>query len=814
MRISFRYLRIINLEFKLNKLSLFLFLLLVTPSHIYGQMGKTVFPYISFFDGYVNYRIPPHSWGTPLNSDSLAFRAKELSSLMDSLGINHSVSWADSINTIPSDFNRQRKILDMHLEWCKDTPEILGVETGKYIKAQGQDKNRYPFQIGGESTFSLSPIYNFGFGTERSTSVWFMNLHPDLIPAWVGTNLTGRDTTLMLHSGEFLVKKAIPSLNNEDVKSYMVYGRLNRMHFTNTGERHYISIRTMIEPDSLPDSTEVFRVRLKIVPASGYHATKDFFETKKVDTSTAANKSNPKNPLVKTIEMIVRKGDISSTDMGWITLTDPGFHFREYGAVSVDKIIEVGILYENKVTAYIDAITFNDSLYEAFFNDPELRNTIKSQLNAKIAAVGGNPLFESFYYDEPVTLTADVRKFYTNLIRAKMPPGKSFDLSGAAGNYWRWHFRFDRYHAKNNVTGFYKNSLIINHYPFSLALKRGYEPGGQEDIQAALNNLIEYKGERVLPSGNEDPEQFMGLVTAIDAAQNFGPELEEDIPLIQTVQVSAIRGFVPGISTYSTSPFGLRVPTAQEITVQANLGLSFGARGFMFYMIPTRIDPWGMATYGLFDDSYNPYNESSPDVAKSRADNPQIPNSRYWALKDYIRSLKPIENWILRSTWVGAYSGDTQTYRMNSRKNWIKSVKTKVNNRDESFENLSYTETGMFQLTKFNNPNVIEPDTLFFYITNKLVDVSAHDSTASTRKVRVYLNNPGLNYNNYSVIDMNEVGQPIIASLSKGMPDSSCYFDVKITGGGGKMIMITPIIYTGGVRDKDKPLNKSVQTED
>ncbi|MBK6679223.1 MAG: hypothetical protein IPG53_03950 [Ignavibacteriales bacterium] len=121
-------------------------------------------------------------------------------------------------------------------------------------------------------------------------------------------------------------------------------------------------------------------------------------------------------------------------------------------------------------------------------------------------------------------------------------------MSGAAGNYWRWHFRFDRFYAKNDVTGFYRNSLIINHYPFSLGLKRGYEPGGQADIQFALNNLIEYKGERILPySGNEDPDQFMGLVTAIDAAQNFGPELEEDIPLIQTVQVSAIRGFVPGI---------------------------------------------------------------------------------------------------------------------------------------------------------------------------------------------------------------------------------------------------------------------------
>lgn len=148
----------------------FLFLIVILAFNIYGQPGKTEFPYISFFDGYVNYKIPPHDWGTPLNPDSLRYTGGErnFQVLMDSLGITHSVSWADSISTIPGDFNRKRKILDMHLEWCKDTPEILGVENRKILKSPGQDKNRYPFQIGGNSAFSLSPINNFGFGNESS----------------------------------------------------------------------------------------------------------------------------------------------------------------------------------------------------------------------------------------------------------------------------------------------------------------------------------------------------------------------------------------------------------------------------------------------------------------------------------------------------------------------------------------------------------------------------------------------------------------------------------------------------------------------
>jgi hypothetical protein len=223
-------------------------------------------------------------------------------------------------------------------------------------------------------------------------------------------------------------------------------------------------------------------------------------------------------------------------------------------------------------------------------------------------------------------------------------------------------------------------------------------------------------------------------------------------------------------------------------------------------MVPSRID-YGMATYGVFDDQNNPYDETLQNVAKSRADNPQVPNPRYWALKDYIKSLKPIENWILRSTWVGTYSGNTQTCRRNARKNWIDGVYTKVDSIGENFGNYSDTETGMLNLTKFNNPNALEPDTLFLYITNKIVDESAIDSTASTRYVRVYLNDLDLTYNNYSVIDMNKPDQPIIASLSEGMPDSSRYFETKISGGGGKLIMLTPTIYTGGVFREEETTN-------
>lgn len=232
-------------------------------------MGKTIFPYISFFDGYVNYRIPPYNWGQAFDPQDLQISTKELSTMMDTLGITHSVSWADQTSTVPSDYNRIRKILDMHLEWSSFAPEFLGIETGKYLKAQGQDRDNYPFQVGAPIISSLAKIDNFGFGTKYQSSVWFMSSHPYLIPSWVKDKVTGIDTTIEVSSGTYDVRKAVPSSKEDIVKYYMLYGKVNRIHFTNTNEQHYISVRAMIESDTTNDTTVVLRVRLKIVPSSG-----------------------------------------------------------------------------------------------------------------------------------------------------------------------------------------------------------------------------------------------------------------------------------------------------------------------------------------------------------------------------------------------------------------------------------------------------------------------------------------------------------------------------------------------------------------
>ncbi|MBZ0197796.1 MAG: hypothetical protein K8F28_10705, partial [Ignavibacteriaceae bacterium] len=832
----------------MKKIIIILFALFLSCETLFAQIRDTTFPIIAFFDGYVSYKIPPFNWGKEFNAEGLKRSAETISEYFDSLGVTHSVSWADEVSTTPSPLNRKRKILNMHLEWSKDYPHLLGKETGTYIKAQGQDREAYPFQIGGSSIFNISPDYNFGFGTKTSSSVWFNSTNPDLIPKWITPEIAGSDTTVYDNGEWVTVRFALPSgeigeqttpnrnqvynqnqdqgydpnqnqkqdrgydpnqKQNQDLnqspdrelkkqikndengervltinsgfqgKKHIVYGKIFRMMFTNGNLQHYFAVKAKIDKRNYPDDTEVFRVQIRVLPASnngslaelpfdpethrGALSPKSNFlpgedgdkNSKVADEKNQQHTEETSSPLLKDFEFIVRKRDFTSDGFQWITLTDPNLNFKEFGAVTVDKNIEIGILYSNLIPVQIDAISVHDELYQSFFYEKGAKETVRSQLKSFIDSLGSTELFGSFYDDEPFLLTANVRKEYTKMVRELAPGNKSFDIAGASGVYWRWHFGFDRTYAALPA-GFYKNYFIFDNYPFQAGHPRGFQD--QTAVQKAIENFIEYKNERVLPrdeTGREDPWQFMGLLTAIEAAKNFTPDLSDDIPLTSTIQVSGSRGFNPEKGEYVRGALDLRFPSKQEIALQGNLALSFGAKGFMFYMGTTRVD-YGMITFGLFDDATNPYNENSASLNKQRADNPQIPNERYWALKEFLESVKPIEKFILRTSWAGTFSGNTQTYRRSAGADWIARVNGKranpqngtgnygngaanpnggedfsVNNsnydpavnfgNDTPFEKFSDTETGLLQLTRWNNFYQIEPDTIFLYITNKIV---------------------------------------------------------------------------------------------
>ncbi|MBK7265942.1 MAG: hypothetical protein IPI12_06330 [Ignavibacteriales bacterium] len=166
-------------------------------------------------------------------------------------------------------------------------------------------------------------------------------------------------------------------------------------------------------------------------------------------------------------------------------------------------------------------------------------------------------------------------------------------------------------------------------------------------------------GYRNYTDGAEANYQYSGLRRAQMAAQNFTAEnISDDIPLIFTMGVHSEQ-YIDGVTNnYIDGPHRRRAPTWSEIFAQGNIAIAYGAKGFMYYMIPTRTTTpdqdidykdtvWN--TYGLFDEVGNMY-DTSHTTSSGKIQNPaalQIPNSRYNAVKAFINSTNLIASELL-----------------------------------------------------------------------------------------------------------------------------------------------------------------------
>jgi len=807
----------------IKKYIVLLFLGINAVSTVYCQPGKSYFPFISFFDHYVNAKMGVEPWGR-LDTVGVYGRVKGVYDLMKAAGITHTVTLLNSYTSNPTN-NPGIKIFDRHIEWSAiSTLPISGSNNpGKYILSQGQEENSYSFEIGDNSSISLSSLTkanNFGFGRDAGTqsSVWFMSNNSNLIPSWVDGNINGSPFNDIDGDLGITVRRATTRTTGGGY--YMVYGIVNRMMFTRD-RQHYMKIKAKLDISTLPSSTPVFTVKVKIKPyvtnAASRIAGKQ--NANPVDTFATPVDSPPE----VVIEMPVLKSSFTSPgNYEWIEITHP--HFRRNNTFNeVGKEIEIGIFFENNIAVNVDKLVIQDEDYREYVSNTALRNEITNAINGKINSYATDPLFESNYYDEPYMLTAKIRRDYQHILRTGSG-GTRMDLNGATGGYWKWHLAFDIDKVSNNF--FYRHSLLYDWYPLKRKTPNGFgKTGNQSALQKAFDDMIVYKREPVLKGSDtlSDQMQHMGYIAALDASQNFTANvLSDDIPLFHTIQVAASRvikregsGF-----TYVTDDTKLRAPSREEIHTMGNLAIAYGAKGLMFYMVPTRIPNIPTAdgakveaTYGLFDNPGNLYDDAeNAQVCKSRGDLEQNGNYRYFAVEEFTERIKGIEKFILRTHWVNGFNGETNTHRIpGAICEWINSIKSKnsITGVDDS---TSFTEAGLFKYTTGSAQGsvTIIPDTILIYLVNRFCDeTDTLISTTVKRDITVNLKHLNLPYSNYSVVDLSDTTYPVIASLSEGMIDSLRKFTVSLYGGEGCMLMITPTIYTGGEFRQDETIHKN-----
>ncbi len=750
-------------------------------------------------------------------------RVNSVYDLMKAAGITHTVTLLDNYTSNPNN-NPGIKIFDRHIEWSSISflPLSGSHKPGEYILSQGQEENNYSFEIGNNSSItpgSLTKANNFGFGPDGGfqSSVWFMSNNSNLIPSWVSGNVDGYSFDDIDGDLPVTVRRATPNATGGGY--FMVYGIVNRMMFTRD-RRHYMKIKTKLDMSTLPPSTPVFTVRVKI---KSYVPTTAAKTAGKQNVNPLDTLSIPvDSPPEVVFEMPVLKSAFASPgSYEWIEITHPYFR-RNSTFDEVGKEIEIGIFFENNIAVNVDKLVIQDQDYREYVSNPVLRNDIKSAINSNVNLYASNPLFESNYYDEPYMLTAKVRRDYQNILR-EGPGGSRMDLNGATGGYWKWHLAFDIDKVTNN--SFYRHSMLYDWYPLKRNTPRGFgNPGNQVSLQKALDEMIVYRGEPVLKGSDHslDQMQHMGYIPALDASQNFtADDLSDDIPLFHTIQVAASRIIEhnAGSYTYIANGDKLRAPSREEIHTMGNLAIAYGAKGLMFYMVPTRIPNISTAdgsrveaTYGLFDNPGNLYNDDeNAQVCRSRGDLAQVGNYRYFAVKEFTEKIKGIEKFILRSHWVNGFTGETNTYRIPGNIQWIDSIKSE-NSITGTRDTKAWVEAGLFKYTTGSTQGAVSiiPDTILIYLVNRFCDeTDTLISTTVKRDITVSLNHLNLAYSNYSVINLSDTTNPVIASLSEGMTDSLRKFTVSLYGGEGCMLMITPTIYTGGEFREDETIYKN-----
>ncbi|MBV6445786.1 MAG: hypothetical protein LC102_12065 [Ignavibacteriales bacterium] len=116
----------------MKRLALILVLLvIITPPHIYAQLGKTVFPKIGFADPYTVSQVPFYYGG---KSDSLAWQLNNFTNnkyyfpLLKSLGLTHLVTGVDQAVTLNNEYNsdtNKLKIFDIGIEWRQPSKLML-----------------------------------------------------------------------------------------------------------------------------------------------------------------------------------------------------------------------------------------------------------------------------------------------------------------------------------------------------------------------------------------------------------------------------------------------------------------------------------------------------------------------------------------------------------------------------------------------------------------------------------------------------------------------------------------------------------------
>ena len=735
----------------------FLFLILFSFCVLaQSRPGVDYFPHIGFFDFVVNYKSPPNGESSQFDIINVTKNNGYYFNQLLLLGMTNFISdgqeHANNLG-VPSPF----RINDMGFSWKAETDNF---NPSIYMNAMGHDKEAYPLEFGGTPLGYIDPVQcNYGFVIPNQNRTNFWSMTPADLPEDVSATGFDDDEEIGNATINYRGVRTASSIPGGAI----AWGKLPPEQFSFANLNHIMKIRIR-KLNTGGDNEEAIRIIISSTPINESNSNKFYSNVYKNGFSPDVNLA----PLG--LDQVVLGSNIQ-----WVN--DYGWFETSLFTLEKNKQLYFAILWPGYIDLNIDKIVIMTQKYDELFEVDSLvtislMNALQSEIQLKYG-LSPDSTIQDFYFDEPFMLTARYRSKLQSKIRELYGSNSTIHLNGATAGVPEYFLKFD---IDNASTGnsYLKNYLLYNIYPIPETTATD-----NQTVQNILDGWIDC-GAWNAPH-NTELYNRAGLSAAYRASILYDEVEGNDIPLFVTLQVHGEHQLDTLLHTYiPNAGRGKRPPTRDEIFAMGNIALAYGAKGLMYYMVPTRSEyAWG--TYGLFDDQNRVYNFQTKAGLWQDPGNTQVPNERYTAVKDFITSMKPYESDLLSLKWKGAYKWtDTNTVYGN----WISKITTAV---DSSFYNKDGTiwiQTGYFE--EYSNLTGYDPFSRYIYIVNRRCNESN-----SSRYVKFTIGDDIISsFKNYCITDLRTGKKDFVAS--------GLEYSLYLAAGNGTLLKIEPMLRYGG----------------
>lgn len=463
-------------------------ILIILESALYcqntGVPGKDFFPYMSFWDFAVYQSHPRQSSCTSSQYATAMQQSSRLYyyPLLVNLGLTNIVSDFDLINTLHmSDYYGNIKFLDMDFSWAGDDSPPF--EPGRYLKATGNNPNKFAHQIGGTWDMSWNPDdKNYGFGTTDIPSRWAMDSakQPPGSPT-----LTGIDTSEVVPPSPGSSQIRYAKRGRHSAGGTLFYGTIDAGHFPHKYIPYQLSFFIRGDQKELAEEVDPNAVVLRIyVIAGGSIYQKPYNKNIGVEEPNFTE-DDPIYFLEEPFEIIGEDLMLTSGSYSWITT--PSFQIP--GNVNITYYA----VWTGAASIYCDRMIMFNEFYDIMFNPTQKPNPVTppnfgGQISTKYPTVDST--LHSTYVDEPPLLAAEAFGKINHLVDSVIGTRNGgMELNGAIGPHTEWGMRFEQKFGISPFDDKYKRKyLLYNVYPFRQELTTT-----QSDVQSAIEELINFR---------------------------------------------------------------------------------------------------------------------------------------------------------------------------------------------------------------------------------------------------------------------------------------------------------------------------------